>query len=111
MKKLIALVVIATSLTAAHAGTYSKYDYNTGNSYNVTRYGKSSSMTGYNSRTGSAWSQNSTTYGNTTYQTGRSANGNSWNQTIQRGALGTTYSGTDSRGRSYSTTCGSLGCY
>lgn len=74
------------------------YDLSTGNSYDIQRYGNTTSMQGHNYGTGSSWSQDSQTIGNTTYHNGRSADGNSWNGTSTR-IGGTTYhNGTDSRG-------------
>jgi hypothetical protein len=67
-------------------------------------------MNGYDSQTGSSWSQNSTTIGNTTIHNGM-MNGNSWNSTdTQIGNMKGIY-GTDSRGNSFSRTCGPLGCF
>lgn len=85
------------------------YD-NSGNSYTVNRLGNTTITNGYNSQTGSTWSQNSTTMGNTTFHSGQAANGNSWNATQNNfGKWSNTY-GTDSRGNSFSSTCGPLGC-
>lgn len=91
---------------------YSCNDIQSGNTYQVNKFGNSTTMNGYNSRTGSTWNQNSSTYGNITYQNGTSSNGKAWNQTIQdNGAFGTTYSGTDSKGKPYYKTCSQFGCY
>ena len=107
--------LFVSSANAACFGTdtmYSCNDIQSGNSYQVNKLGDSTYMTGTNSRTGSTWRQNSTTYGNTTQQNGTSSNGNTWRQTIQdNGAMGTTYSGTDSQGNSYRKTCTQFGCY
>lgn len=54
-----------------------------GNTYNVQRYGNTTQVQGSNPYTGNMWNQTNQTYGNTTYQTGNSSNGNSWNQAIQ----------------------------
>ena len=67
-------------------------------------------MNGYNADTGSTWSQNSRTYGNTTYHNGYDADGNSWNL-MQRRVGGTTYySGTDSDGNFVNGSCNQFGC-
>jgi hypothetical protein len=66
-------------------------------------------MDGHNANTGSSWSQNSTTFGNTTFHEGQT-NGQTWNMTDQRnGGLRSIY-GTDSRGNSFSYTCTQFGC-
>jgi len=56
------------------------YDDN-GNQYNVQRYGNRTTVNGYNPNTGSNWSQNSNTIGNTTYQNGIDSQGNSYYKT------------------------------
>jgi len=100
---------------AAHAacyGTGNLYNCNdpSGNSYNVQRYGNTTNTQGYNSGTGSSWSQNSTTVGNTTYHNGTAANGNSWSGTTSTYGGVTTRQGVDSRGNVYSKTCTAYGC-
>jgi hypothetical protein len=75
--------------------------------------GSSSFQTCYNSsgRTGSTWSQQSSTFGNTTYHTGQT-NGQSWNATDQRSGNMRSIYGTDSRGNAFSYTCDAFGnCY
>ena len=111
MKKsftIIAVPALATFLSggvmAACTGTgayQTCYDSNTGNSYNVQRYGNTTQMNGTNSRTGSSWNQTSQTYGNTTQHTGRASNGNSWNSTQTEIGGTTYYNGTDSNGNSF----------
>lgn len=112
---LLLSVGLIGSANAACFGTdtmYSCNDPQSGNYYQVNKFGNSTYMTGNNFRTGSTWRQDSTTYGNTTYQNGTSSNGNTWRQTIQNnGTMGTTYSGTDSKGNYYSKTCTQFGCY
>jgi len=114
--KSIALIVLASATAfAANASCfgssniYSCNDQN-GNTYNVQKFGNTTNMQGYNASTGSTWSQNSQTYGNSTFIQGNS-NGNSWNQTIQTMPGMTTYSGTDSSGNSFHKTCTAYGCY
>lgn len=81
-----------------------------GNNYNVQRIGNSTYMQGSNSITGSQWNQNSSTFGNTTFIQGNS-NGRNWNETIQTMPGMTTYSGTDSLGRSFTKICTVAGCF
>ena len=118
MDKLVILLLSALFASGTQAscfGTESNYtcsDPQSGNTYNVTKFGGTTTMTGTNSRTGSSWSQNSRTYGSTTYQDGKSSDGRTWRQTIQNnGAIGTTYSGTDSNGNRFHKTCTQFGCY
>jgi len=118
MNKLLILLISGLFVNGANAdcfgseSIYSCNDIQSGNTYQVNKFGNTTNMNGYNSRTGSAWSQNSSTYGNTTHQNGTSSNGKTWNQTIQdNGAFGTTYSGIDSEGSYYSKTCNQFGCY
>ncbi len=80
-------------------------DLNTGNSYDITRFGNITQVNGYNSRTGSTWNETATTYGNITDITGTDSNGNSWNENIIRNGNTTTYSGTDAQGNSFYKTC------
>ena len=116
--KLAVLLLSGLFVTGANAecygagNMYSCYDTQSGNSYQVNKLGNSTYVTGNNARTGSTWRQNSSTYGSTTYQNGTSSDGSTWRQTIQNnGAIGTTYSGTDSKGNYYNKTCNQFGCY
>ena len=68
-------------------------------------------VNGYNSRTGSNWSQESMHIGNTTYTNGRAANGNSWDMTTQRIGDTTFMNGRNSQGNYFSKTCNQFGCY
>ncbi len=117
MKARIAVVaVIAAFSMSAQAACYGSGAYqtctdNSGNSYNVNRYGNTTSMYGSNPSTGSTWSQNSTTVGGTTYHNGTASNGNSWSGTTSTYGGVTTHQGIDSRGNSYSKTCTAYGCY
>ncbi len=67
-------------------------------------------MDGYNSETGSSWSQDSYRMGNTTQTHGYDADGNSWNMQQQRLGNTTFYSGTDSDGNFFSGSCSQFGC-
>lgn len=93
------------------SGSYQTcYDTQSGNNYNIQRYGNTTSVQGSNAQTGSTWNQTSNTIGNTTYHNGQSSSGNSWNGTSTQ-INGTTYNqGTDSRGNPYSSTCNQFGC-
>lgn len=107
-------VLVAGSANAECVGTgsfQSCYDYNSGNSYTVNRFGSTTQMTGTNSRTGSSWSQQSQDLGSMTYDSGTSSDGGAWNMTRQNlGGGMTAYSGTDSSGNFFSGTCDQFGC-
>ena len=106
------LLLTASSIVGATCyGTANNYTCNdaSGNSYNVQKYGGMTNMQGYNASTGSNWTQNSQTFGNTTQIQGQS-NGRSWNETIQTMPGMTTYSGTNSHGQSFNRTCTTWGC-
>lgn len=122
MKKiLIALFMVSMATNIASAACWGSESFQNcsdsyGNSYNVTRTGNSTYVSGYNANTGSSWSSNSMTVGNSTYQSGYDSDGNSWNQTINNYGGTTTYSGSDSDGNSFYRTCstnwdGSRSCY
>ncbi len=88
----IAFTALALSLiiAPAHAAcfgtdTFQSCTDNSGNSYSVTRMGNHTMMQGYNSETGSNWSQNSTTVGNTTFHNGVDKDGDSWSTTCTSG--------------------------
>ncbi len=91
-------VGIASANCYGSANMYNCYDAQSGNSYNVFKSGNSTYMQGYNAGTGSSWSQQSNTIGNTTFMNGTSSSGSSWNQTITPNSV----YGTDSRGNYYS---------
>lgn len=86
------------------------YD-DSGNTYTVQKFGNSTYVNGSNSQTGSTWSQESNRIGNSTYTTGRDADGNSWNSTATRVGNNTFINGTDSDGNAFSQTCNEYGCY
>lgn len=86
------------------------YD-NNGNTYTVQKYGNSTSVSGYNSKTGSTWNQDSQKIGNSTFTNGKAADGQSWNSTATKVGDSTIINGTDSKGKSFSTVCGKYGCY
>jgi hypothetical protein len=91
-------------------GTFRTCYDDKGNNYTVQDLGSMTITNGYNSQTGSNWSQTDTTFGNTTITNGNAGNGNSWNMTQQQFGNGfSTYSGTDSDGNSFSGTCTKFG--
>jgi hypothetical protein len=110
MKQLIFgvfLAVLSSTVSAQCYGTgafKNCYDSKSGNSYTIQKFGNQTQMNGYNAGTGSSWSQNSTTIGNTTFNNGRAANGNSWNSTETRIGNRAFGSGTDSNGKSFNYT-------
>lgn len=107
-----AVFLASASAHAACVGTsgFSTCYDNSGNSYTVQRLGGSTFVSGHNSNTGSSWSQNSQTIGNSTFTNGRDAGGNSWNMQQQRIGNSTFYNGRDSDGNSFSGICGPFGC-
>jgi hypothetical protein len=104
------VLLAATAADAMCTGTpgFQTCTDSSGNSYSVQRNGGSTHMNGYNANTGSTWSQNSQTLGNTTFHSGHS-NGNSWNGTTQNIGNMQIHNGMDSRGRPYSRTCQQIG--
>lgn len=116
MKRLGLACALALLATTAHAECYGSETFQTctdgsGNTYNVTRFGNVTTMQGYNSNTGSQWSQNTYDYGNLTMHNGIDADGNSWNMNQQSLGGQTFFNGIDSSGQSFSGLCGPLGCY
>lgn len=99
MKRIITAAVLTltavTSNAACYGGAnvYSCSDLS-GNTYNVQRYGNTTSVQGYNSNTGNSWSQQSYQYGNQTHTYGNASNGNSWSRTdTPYGSYGTNRNG------------------
>lgn len=82
-----------------------------GSNYTVSKFGNMTTTTGSNARTGSNWSQNSTTFGNQTFTNGTASDGGAWNmnQTNLGGGY-TSLSGQNSKGNSFSAFCGPFGC-
>lgn len=106
MKKLVLGMAILLFSSIASAKCYgtktNKVCYSdNGNIHYVSKNGSYTNVSSYNNRTGSRWSSNYSTYGNTTYATGRSKKGNSWNETIVRKRNSTHYYGTNSRGQKF----------
>lgn len=85
-------IVLACTLFASTAGaacfgssSFQTCNDSSGNSYTINRMGNTTMMQGNNYRTGSSWSQQSTTFGNTTMHSGRDASGDNWNTTCVNG--------------------------
>jgi hypothetical protein len=99
MKAIIATIALTltTSASAACFGSanyYNCFDAQSGNNYSVSKFGNTTSVYGYNSNTGSTWSQNSYQFGNTTNTYGYSSNGQSWSKTdTPYGSYGTNSNG------------------
>jgi len=89
---------------------YTCSDPQTGNTYNVTKFGNTTQVQANNSRTGSSWSQSTQNFGNQSYTTGRDKDGNTWRHNTNQ--IGNTqyYNGSDSQGNYYNGSCGTLGC-
>jgi hypothetical protein len=104
------LMVSSASAGCIGSGAFKSCTDNSGNSYTISKFGNSTMVNGYNSKTGSNWSQNSMRSGNTTFTTGNDADGNSWNSTTMRSGTQSYTFGTDSDGNSFSSTCGAFGC-
>lgn len=116
LRQLICVAASVLSCTAANATCYGSGSFqtcsdNSGNNYNVQRYGSTTQVQGTNAQTGSSWNQTTQTMGNTTYHQGTAANGASWSGTSQHMGGTTFHQGTDSRGHSYSKTCTAAGCF
>ncbi len=109
---LVSIIAVESHAACYGSGAYKNcYDAETGNSYNVRRLGNTTYLDGYNSNTGSNWSQTSRNSGNTTYHNGYDSDGNSWS--IQERQIGNmrSISGFDSDGNYVSKTCSAYGCW
>lgn len=109
MKKIALVLLIGAAAAGANARCFGTGNFQTctddsGNTYNVQRYGNTTHMQGYGAN-GSTWNQTSQTYGNTTYHNGTAANGNPWSGSTMNLPGMQIHQGTDSRGNPYSTTC------
>lgn len=90
MKLVATAAIILLAASQAYAGCFGSKSFSTcqddsGNNYTISRFGNSTHMDGYNSRTGSNWSQDSYSFGKTTNHYGRDADGNSWSTTCYNG--------------------------
>ncbi|WP_211282968.1 hypothetical protein [Pantoea rwandensis] len=114
MKRIvIALMFLPITTWAACFGSdaYQTCTDDSGNTYQVQRYGNTTNVHGYNSSTGNSWNQNTTNYGNQTVTNGTAANGQSWNSTTTNlGNRNYIVNGTNSNGESFSHNCNQFGC-
>jgi hypothetical protein len=116
MKNLIVAIAILATPFVVNAGCFGSEAFKTctddsGNTYNVQKFGGTTNVQGTNSQTGSAWSQTSNTFGNTTQTYGNAANGSTWNSTTIASPGMTQQFGTDSKGDSFNKTCTQAGCF
>lgn len=114
--RIATVVAFALLSGAVHAECIGSDSFKTcyddsGNTYNVQKFGGSTYVNGQNSETGSSWNQQSQKLGNSTFTTGQDADGNSWNSTSTKVGNSTIINGTDSEGKSFTTTCNEYGCY
>ena len=111
-------LMLASAVSANCVGTETFKTCNdpqSGNSYTISKFGNTTHMNGYNNQTGSTWSQQSSTFGNSTYHQGYSSDGNHWSVTESRYGNSSYISGYDSRGNTVSKSCyilnGKKHCY
>lgn len=93
------LLFLLGFLTSAFA--YTKYDSNTGNSYNVNQYGNQTHVDGYNANTGSQWHTDIDNQGN---MRGTDKDGNYWTYNDSTGSY-INSNGTTCIGRGAARTC------
>ena len=99
MKRIITAAVLTLTAVTSNAACYGSANVYScsdlsGNTYNVQRYGNTTSVQGYNPNTGNSWSQQSYQYGNQTHTYGNASNGNSWSRTdTPYGSYGTNSNG------------------
>ncbi|MDQ7777867.1 MAG: hypothetical protein Q4615_19350 [Paracoccus aminovorans] len=110
-------IAVAVSTPPAAADCFGSGSFRTcsddaGNNYTVQQFGNQTVVDGYNTRTGSRWSQDTMDLGGgMTTTTGRAADGSRWTQdTMDLGGGMTSVSGRDSNGNRYSVTCDQFGC-
>ena len=116
MKRISTLLALSCAAFFSQAacfgtGAMQTCNDNQGNSYNVQRFGNTTTVQGNNAANGTTWNQTSNTMGNTTYQNGTASNGQSWNGITTSLPGMQVQQGTDSRGNSYHRTCTATGCY
>lgn len=117
MKNLILIAItsvlpyVAQASNCYGSSSYYTCNDNSGNRYDISRYGSYTQVDGYNYNTGSSWSQSTQNIGNTSYTNGYDKNGNSWNSTSQTIGNITYQNGTDSRGRQWNQTIQKIGDY
>ena len=73
MKHLLLLSLILVASSEAR----NKYEYQSGNSYNTSTFGDTTTVRGYNANTGSSWSGQYRSDGSSN---GIDSNGNMWNE-------------------------------
>lgn len=116
MKYSVKAMIISASMAfvlagAAHANCVGTDSFKTctdpqsGNSYTISKFGNTTNMNGFNRRTGSRWSQQSSTLGNSTYHNGYSSDGGRWSVTESQYGNSSYYSGYDSKGNTISKSC------
>lgn len=107
------LLVFPLAVSAACVGSpgFQTCTDQSGNNYQVHRFGGSTSVYGSNPNTGSSWSQQSHSTGNMSSTYGNASNGQSWNSTTVTSPGMVQQFGTDSKGRSFSRTCTAAGCF
>ena len=112
---LVGIIFAVITCSSAQAGcigssTFSTCSDASGNSYTNSRIGNTTYTPGYNSNTGSNWSQNTNRIGDTSYTNGTSANGSSWNKSSRQIGSYTYHNGSDSDGNSFNYSCNQFGC-
>lgn len=106
------LLSVSTAATAQCIGTdsMSSCTDDSGNTYDVTRYGNTTHVEG-RARNGGSWSQDTTHIGNQTNTTGRASNGNTWDETrTEYGNGNYSVSGKNANGEYFSKNCSQFGC-
>jgi hypothetical protein len=101
LKGLIAAALLL-SATAAEAQTRHNYDYRTGNAYNTHRDQNGATIRGYNSQTGSTWSQRQNNNGS---YSGVDSNGNYYSGNNRTGTYINSGTGKICTGTGYSRVC------
>jgi len=99
MKKLLLILSLAVS-TITFA--YGSYDWKSGNSYNVNSYGSTTTVNGYNAKTGSTWSQTQNSNGS---YNGRDKKGGYYNGNNNTGYYHNSRTGKTCYGKGYARTC------
>lgn len=113
MKKSIlflAMLITCFNVQAANNcfGTDNMYtctDPQTGNTYNVNKFGNTTQVQANNSRTGASWSQSTQNYGGQSNTTGRDKDGNVWQHNTNQVGNTQHYNGNNSNGGYYNGSC------
>ncbi|GAB2798925.1 hypothetical protein GCM10027040_27350 [Halomonas shantousis] len=117
LKKTSVAAALAFALSGtAYAGCYGTgnyehcYDSQSGNNYSIQHNGNTTRMRGYNSSTGSTWSETSHDYGSFTRHRGVSSDGEAWSSTTRNSSNSSSFgSGAGITGQGISN-CGIAGC-